>query len=398
MPVGKQIIEANRACKPDPVSLLARVGVDNPAVRARQYPSEFSGGMRQRAAVAVALAMRPKVVFADEPTTSLDADIRLKIMELLNTIRRDGTAILFVTHDLSLVRGFADRVLIMKDGKIIERGTVEELFRNPREEYTKELIRYAAIGDPANHTHGQIHYHGNHLHGHEHMGTHDHKNSYGSSCGADSPLLEIKNLSKSYSLGPGRINRVFSGVDLAVYPGKITGLCGPSGVGKSTLARIIAGVEKPSGGSRHVRSGLNIQMIFQDNVSALNQRMSVEQIIAEPLYLRGEKHPPLDRILQIMSDAELEPELVTRLPRELSGGQRQRVAIARAIATEPDLIIADEPVSSLDVTTCSKIIHLLKRLKDDHNLTMLLISHDLHLLAHVSDRIVCMENNSVLWN
>ena len=394
MPVGKQIMEANRIAPPVPEELLSRVGIDNAKLRARQYPGEFSGGMRQRAAIAIALAMRPKVIFADEPTTSLDADIRIKIMELLNEIRRDGTAILFVTHDLSLVRNFADRVLIMKDGRIIEHGATAEIFANQREEYTKELIRYAAIGTPSNHTHGKVHYHDISIHSHEHAGAHSHESDKngknGENGGVCTPLVELKNLSKYYSLGYRRVNHVLENVSLAVYPGEITGLCGSSGIGKSTLARCIAGLEKPSGGNRVAREGLNIQMIFQDSSSALNPRMTVEQLIAEPIYLRGKKKPPRDTIIDIMRDAELEPELVTRRPRELSGGQRQRVAIARAIATRPNLIIADEPVSSLDVTTCSKIIHLLKRLKDEYNLTMLLISHDLHLLAHVSDRIVRM--------
>jgi ABC-type dipeptide/oligopeptide/nickel transport system ATPase subunit len=201
-------------------------------------------------------------------------------------------------------------------------------------------------------------------------------------------LVEVRGLCKTYSLGRGRVNRVLQGVDLVIYPGEITGLCGASGLGKSTLARCLAGLERPTTGQRLVQAGLDIQMIFQDSASALNPRMTVEALIAEPLLLREKKRPTRERILALMREAELEPELRSRLPRQLSGGQRQRVAIARAVATRPDLIIADEPVSSLDVTTCSKIIHLLKGLKDEYNLTMLLISHDLHLLAHISDRIV----------
>jgi peptide/nickel transport system ATP-binding protein len=377
MPIGKQITEANRVYPPDPVEILAQVGIDHAKLRAKQYPCELSGGMRQRVAVAVSLAMRPKVIFADEPTTSLDAEIRMKIMELLNGIRQNGTALLFVTHDLSLVRDFADRILIMKEGRIIEQGATVEVFANPRTEYAKELIRYAAMSDPANHTHGNIHNHGLNMHSHSHT---------------EPPmsLVELKDFSKSYSLGYGRVNHVLTNTDFTVYSNEIVGLCGPSGIGKSTLARCVAGLEKPSGGNRHAKNGINIQMIFQDSSSALNPRMSVGQLIAEPLYLRDGKQPSHKVILDLMCESELDSELITRRPRELSGGQRQRVAIARAIATRPDLIIADEPVSSLDVTTCSKIIHLLKRLKDEHNLTMLLISHDLHLLAHVSDRIIQM--------
>ena len=179
-------------------------------------------------------------------------------------------------------------------------------------------------------------------------------------------------------------------MSLDIFPGEIVGLCGRSGIGKSTLARCLAGLEPPSEGGRNIRTGLNIQMIFQDSVSALNPRMTVRQLISEPLYLRDGKKPALSAIEALMRETELDIALIGRRPRELSGGQRQRVAIARAIATRPDLIIADEPVSSLDVTTCSKIIHLLKRLRDEHDLTILLISHDLHLLAHISDRIITM--------
>lgn len=207
---------------------------------------------------------------------------------------------------------------------------------------------------------------------------------------AREPLVQVMNLSKAYPLGYGRINRVLDSVNLSVYPGDITGLCGPSGSGKSTLARLLAGLEKPTGGKRTAQDGLNIQMIFQDSASALNPRMTVEKLIAEPLYLRDRKRPERSVILKLMGEAQLDAQLIVRRPRELSGGQRQRVAIARAIATRPDLIIADEPFSSLDVTTCSKIIHLLKNLKDDYHLTMLLISHDLHLLAHVCDKLVRM--------
>jgi peptide/nickel transport system ATP-binding protein len=279
----------------------------------------------------------------------------------------------------------------MKDGEIIERGTITEIFSAPREDYTKELLRYASIGDPANHTHGKIHYHDTALHAHAHTGAHTHK--HGEAAGESdlhAPLVEVRGLSKSYPLGRGKPAAVFENVHLAVYPGEIVGLCGRSGIGKSTLARCLAGLENPDAGQRIARENLTIQMIFQDSVSALNPRMTVEQIIAEPLYLRDGKKPPRGVIAELMREAELEPELTARTPRELSGGQRQRVAIARAIATRPDLIIADEPVSSLDVTTCSRIIHLLKRLKDEHRLTMLLISHDLPLLAHVCDRIVRM--------
>ena len=364
MPVGKQITEGNKIYRPNPEELLSRVGIDNPNIRKRQYPGEFSGGMRQRAAAAVALAMRPEAIFADEPTTSLDADIRIKIMELISKIRTDGAAVLFVTHDLSLVKNFADRVMIMKDGKIIEKGETAEIFANPREEYSKELIRHSSESYKFRK---------------ETTGKH-----------SDTKLIEIKKLSKYYPLGYGRLNCVFKDVDFDIYEGETTGLCGASGIGKSTLARCIAGLEKPSGGERYAKDGLSIQMIFQDCSSAFNPRMTVGQIIAEPVYLADKQRPPREAILELMGNCGLEPELINRRSRELSGGQRQRVAIARAVAAKPGLIIADEPFSSLDVIACGKIIRLLKRLKEEHNLTMLLISHDLNLLENISGRIIRM--------
>jgi peptide/nickel transport system ATP-binding protein len=267
--------QSGRPAPADPVELLARVGIVDPALRVKQYPGEFSGGMRQRAAIAVALAMQPRVIFADEPTTSLDADLRMKTMELLNGIRKDGTAVLFVTHDLSLVRDFADRVLIMKDGEIIEQGMTAEIFENPKEEYTKELIRCANMANPANHTHGDIHFHEKSMHSHRHSGSHTHEDEKNDAVKTQEPLIEARELSKSYRISGQRVYHAAQNVNLSVYPGEITGLCGPSGVGKSTLARCLAGLEKPTSGERAAKPGINIQMIFQDSVSALNPRMNV---------------------------------------------------------------------------------------------------------------------------
>ncbi|MDR2940356.1 MAG: ABC transporter ATP-binding protein [Clostridiales bacterium] len=372
-PIGKQILEANMASPPDPVGLLKKVGLDDAELRVKQYPGEFSGGMLQRVAIAIALAMRPKVIFADEPSTSLDSLTARQIMKLLRAISQDGAAVLFVTHDLNLVRDFADRVMVMKGGRIIEQGKVDKIFKNPVEAYTIELIRSYIAGE---------------TYGHKNMAAHIHKISteaHGNKSGA---IVEMQAVSKLYPMPYGKSNCVLNKASLSIFPGEIIGLCGPSGVGKSTLARLIAGLEKPNGGKRFVREGANIQMIFQDSMSALNPRMTVGQIISEPIYLRGGKRPANMVIFNLMQEAELEPGLINRRPRELSGGQRQRVAIARAIATHPDLIIADEPVSSLDITACSKIAMLLKRLKAQYNLTMLLISHDLNLLTNVSDRVI----------
>jgi peptide/nickel transport system ATP-binding protein len=391
MQIGKQILETREKEPINILNILKTVGIKSPEKRSKQYPTELSGGMRQRVAIAIALTAKPRVIFADEPTTSLDADLRLQIMEILNTLKKEGTAILFITHDLSLVRHYADRVLIMQGGKIIEEGKTADIFNSPQQEHTRELLSYAAMSSPKNHTHGQIHYHDLKMHSHEQTGEHSHttlREPEIEKVPEKTRLVKIMGLSKVYLYKRKDINKVLNNLNLDIYKGELIGLCGPSGVGKSTLARIICGLENPSSGSIEKAKNLNIQMIFQDSLAALNPQMSVEKLIGEPLYIRDKKHPSKELVLGLMDEVELEPSLINRRPRQLSGGQRQRVAIARSIATNPDLLIADEPVSSLDSTTCSKIVHLLKKLRDKHEMTMLLISHDLHLLAHISDRII----------
>ncbi|MDR1135343.1 MAG: ABC transporter ATP-binding protein [Clostridiales Family XIII bacterium] len=400
MPVGKQIAEGNSIKRARAVELISQVGIDRPELRAKQFPSHFSGGMRQRAAVAVSLASQPQVIFADEPTTSLDIEIRMQIMRMLSELRADGErAVLFVTHDLSLVRDFADHVIIMKAGEIVECGGADEIFTNPKSEYTKELLHYSSFNMTVGaHTHGRIHRHDMYYHSHEHSGAHIHAGGEngGGSCGRlagerREPLITAAKLSKVYPLPRRRTHTVFGDFDIAIEHNEIVGLCGRSGIGKSSLARILAGLEPPSGGELRKAEGLKIQMIFQDNVSAMNPRTTLEQIIGEPLLLRDGKKPERAVILDLMRQCELESELIARRPGQLSGGQQQRAAIARAISVEPQLIIADEPVSSLDVTTCSRIIHLLRDIQQRRGLSILLISHDLPLLNHICDRIVRME-------
>ena len=375
MPVGKQILEAiphkSRRTKARVCELLTLVGISAPMRSMNDFPAHFSGGMRQRVAIAIALAMEPEVLFADEPTTSLDAGLAESIMELFLRIKNDlETTIVFVTHDLSLVHQYAERILIIEKGSVIEEGTPFEIFENPKSEYTRRLIYYSTFSEHTHSAYSQF---------------------------PSIPLITAKNLSKNYKIGRGRINRVLQNLDFDIYSGETLGISGRSGIGKSTLLRVLSRIEKPSSGevvySNVLRRKQSVQIIFQDSRSALNPRMRIRDILAEPLYIQTGKKPDREELAALLARVELSDTLLDRYPHEVSGGERQRVAIARAISSSPTLILADEPVSSLDVTVRSKIVHLLRRLKDEEKLTLMLISHDTSLLEHVSDRIIKLDES-----
>lgn len=393
--IGKQIMEpilvhekVSRAeAKQRALGLLEMVGIPEAELRFRQYPHHFSGGMGQRVAIAIALACSPRLLIADEPTTALDPETQGQIMKLLQELcRGQGRAMVFVTHDLGLAENMADRVAVMKDGVIVETGRTEEIFSNPRCQYTRRLLHYARYGKGGSHFHGKV------------------------GEGQDfceeritSPAAEVmayaSGLTKYFPLGKKHLRRVLDNFDLTVEKGEIVGIVGPSGCGKSTLAKCLMGIYEPEAGSITFAEGCRKQMIFQDSTSAFNPRMTIEEIIAEPLILQNRRQRrPMDRevmrekVFQVMAQAELPQELAKRHPYDVSGGQRQRAAIARALITDPDFIIADEPVSSLDVSIQAQIIHLLKELQEKRGLTMLLIAHDLPMVEHISDRIVEMRH------
>ena len=383
--VGRQIMEpmlihekvSRQEAKKRALELLRKVGISEPEIRFSQYPHHFSGGMRQRVAIAIALACNPRLFIADEPTTALDSQNRKQIVELLRNLCSDGKrGVLFVTHDLALARTIADRIAVMKDGVIVETGTAEEIFSFPRHDYTKKLIWYALYGTAESHYHGSVR---------------EVKNE----SVLQPPMLAVRGLSKSFSLRRGKVQKVLDDFSMTVAAGEIVGLVGPSGCGKSTLARCLMGIYPPDAGRIEFAEDCGRQMIFQDSASAFNPRMKLWQIIGESLLLQCKKKKQLiskeelkKKVYEMMEQVELEPALGERYPYDVSGGQRQRAAIARALMTEPDFIIADEPVSSLDVSTQSQIIHLLKKLHDQRNLTLILISHDLPMVEHISDRII----------
>lgn len=400
--IGRQIRDAvllhenisKAEAKKRAVELLGMVGIAQPEERYMQYPHQFSGGMRQRAAIAIALACSPELIIADEPTTALDVQIQDEIMGLLKDLcREQGKAMLFVTHDLGLAENLADRTAVMKDGVILEEGPTERLFKTPQAEYTKKLLGYVAYGKGTSHYHGKA-------------GVAGEKTKEKAEEEAEGEALKFRTNLKDYAViadklckvfpaGRKKVKTVLNDFDMTIERGEIVGLIGPSGCGKSTLARCIMGIYRPDGGEIRIADGLKMQMIFQDSASAFNPRMKLREIIAEPLVIasRKEKRSLGAGLLRMAveeaaSKAGLGSELLDRHPYDVSGGQRQRAAIARALITEPDFIIADEPISSLDIPVQSQIVHLLKKLHDENNLTMLIISHDLPMVEHISDRIV----------
>ena len=375
--VGEQIAEvlkvhggiSAKAAKARAVELMDMVRIPDAQKRYSQRPYQFSGGMRQRVAIAAALAGEPDILLADEPTTALDEKTRWEIVRLLKDIQeKTGVAVLFITHDLSLVEYIADRVAIMQDGRIVEEGNVAKVFSAPEHPYTRKLLGYLDYKKGRGHNHR--------------------------SAASDEPVLSVRKLCKSFRLGRKEKNDVLKDFSMDIYRGEIVGLVGSSGCGKSTLARCIAGIDRPDSGVVEFAGGIRMQMIFQDSQSAFNDRFTVKKIIEEPLRTGAGRITDAGRrdeaVRNVMRAVELDESLADRKPYELSGGQRQRAAVARALITDPDFIIADEPLTGLDVSAQAQIVHLLKRLAQERGLTILFIAHDLPMVNHISSRIIEM--------
>jgi peptide/nickel transport system ATP-binding protein len=400
---GNQVVESIRAhqdiskkeAKQKTLDLFREVMLPSPEAIFRAYPHEISGGQKQRVMIAMAVASHPDILIADEPTTALDVTVQQSIIKLLKDLREKyGMAVLFITHDLNLVRIIADELLVMKNGRIVEAGPVEKVFSNPQHPYTKSLLESRLQRDEDKfHDREQVIY-------------------------SQKPLLEAENVktyfpSKIRESGKKTEIKAVDDVSLSVYPGEILGLVGESGCGKTTLGRSILRLIEPVSG-KIIFKGMeltgmkpgemkkmrkNMQIIFQDPYSSLNPKMTVGEAILEPMTVhrigknREERRKLVIDLLQKTGLAEVH---FHRYPHELSGGQRQRVCIARALAVRPEFIVCDESVSALDVTIQAQVLKLLQDLQEEFKFTYIFISHDLSVVNFLSDRVAVMKDGKII--
>jgi len=417
MTVGEHCIETLQAHRPNldrkqakkrAIETLEAVKI--PASRWSQFPHEFSGGMRQRVAIALALLLDPKLIVADEPTTSLDVTVAAQILqELTRLCEERGTAILLISHDLAMVAEYCDRIAVMYGGKVVETGPVQNVFEKPQHEYTRSLLK-AALHIQADSDKG--------------LAFEEIRTEVVTANLTNSPLLTVTNLQQHYSLESNLLDQLFSrnqqvikavdGVSLELERGEILGLVGESGCGKSTLSRTILRLIPPTGGKVEFQ-GIDItalsndavrkhrremQMIFQDPHACLNPMMTVGQSIADPLFIHKLANAPeaKKQVMQMLERVGLTPgeDFFRRYPGELSGGQQQRVSIARALITRPQLIICDEPVSMLDASVQTQVLELMLELKQEFNLTYLFITHDLWVARFFCDRIAVMNAGKIV--
>ena len=373
------------------LEMLNRVGIPHPKERMEQFPHEFSGGMRQRILIAMMMLMEPNILIADEPTTALDVTIQAQILDLLSAlVQEEKMSMILITHDMGVVAQTADRVLVMKDGKKIEDGKVEEIFVGSKENYTNQLL--ASVPRLTSNSKFKEYF-------------------------PDSNLISIENLSKSFLKNTFLSNKKISvnaleNINLQIGYGEVVSLVGESGSGKSTLGRILLKLSNPDKGTIRF-DGLNfysnkstelkrfrsaIQIIFQDPYSSLDPKRTIGYSISEPLIIQNKyrKAEIEEKVRKLLTAVGIDPDSAKRYPHEFSGGQRQRIAIARAISTEPKIIVADEPTSALDVTVQAQILELLLKLKDEQNISFLFISHDLAVVQQVSDSVAVMCEGRIL--
>ncbi|MGW2179466.1 dipeptide ABC transporter ATP-binding protein [Streptomyces sp. NPDC001732] len=418
--VGDQIAEvyrvhnraSRRAARARAVEVLHRVGIPDAARRSRSRPHEFSGGMRQRALIAMALACEPQLLIADEPTTALDVTVQAQILDLLHELRREtGMGLLLVTHDVGVAAESVSEVLVMQSGREVERGPVGEVLVAPREPYTRALLAAvprvteprmpSAVGAAvasggvgpavASGAEGTVKAAGA-------VVASDASGAPGEASGASGVgdvLVEAVDVRQVFGRGKSAFAAV-DGVSLTVRRGETLGIVGESGSGKTTLGRMLVGLREPTSGRLTRRA--RVQMVFQDPVSSLNPRRSIGESVADPLRAAGERDEAAigARVRDLLTRVGLDPDNYDRYPHEFSGGQRQRVGIARALAAEPDLVVCDEAVSALDVTTQAQVTALLARLQRELGLALVFIAHDLAVVRQVSDRVAVMRQGRIV--
>ncbi|AXK32499.1 ABC transporter ATP-binding protein [Streptomyces armeniacus] len=398
--IGRQIAEAVRCherisaaeARTRAVELLTKVGIPEPERRVDSYPHQLSGGQRQRAMIAMAISGSPEVVIADEPTTALDVTVQAEILDLLRSLQKDlGSAVLIITHDMGVVADLADRVVVMKQGEVVEEAPVGRLFSAPRHDYTRRLL--AAVPKPP-------------APGEAEPAPEETPTS-------ETATLRVTDLEVEY---PGRLGRkgfkAVHGVSLAVGKGKVLGLVGESGSGKSTIGRAVVSLARATAGSIEVcgtdvtrLTGRRLRafrptysMVFQDPGASLNPRLSIGDSIAAPLLTgrRADRSAASERVAELLEQVELPVSWAERFPHELSGGQRQRVGIARALALEPELLIADEPTSALDVSVQATVLRLFRELQDRMGFACLFISHDLGVVELLAHEVAVLQNGRLV--
>ena len=428
--VGRHLVETIRTHLPvsekeaeaRALALLEEVEIPHAKERLNQYPHQFSGGMRQRVAIALALCAEPELIIADEPTTALDVSVQAQIIALLRKVCKErGAAAMLITHDMGVIAETADRVMVMYQGRVLETGPVRQVLDAPHEPYTQVLM--AAIPS--------VHQRVMRLPVPEVGGgpvaaavpwtpKTIAADAHGTSV---KPLLEVKNLGKDYDLSSGWLARLLAreekkilkavdDVSFTIRKGSTFGLVGESGSGKSTVARMVAGLTPPTRGTilfdgvdkwspaaQTVAMRRRFQMIFQDPYASLNPRWTVEELIAEPLEVLGITHSKDEtaaRVQEALRRVRMKPDDAKKYPHQFSGGQRQRIAVARALASQPEFIICDEPTSALDVSVQAQVLNLMRDLQDEFGLTYLLISHNLAVIRHMCDDIGVMQRGRLV--
>ncbi|MFM2207023.1 MAG: hypothetical protein RL213_998 [Bacteroidota bacterium] len=438
---GYQVAEALRlhlglssqGAKDRTLELFRKVRLPRPEQIYTAYPHEISGGQKQRVMIAMAISCDPSVLIADEPTTALDVTVQKTILELLHAIQQESKmGMLFITHDLGVIAEIADRVVVMYKGNVVEQGSVEQIFRDPKHPYTKSLL---ACRPPLDRRLRRLPVVSDFLQTESDGSFSDRKDGTAAILLRDviteperkqrlgklysqSPVLQVRNLCTWFPLRKGVFGKVrdhvraVDDVSFDVYPGETLGLVGESGCGKTTLGRTIIRLVEPTSGEviyrgkdfaalrgeelRKMRK--SIQIIFQDPYSSLNPRMTAGQALMEPMQvhrLHGDNRRRKERALELLERVSLQADHFDRYPHEFSGGQRQRICIARALALEPDFIICDESVSALDVSVQAQVLNLLNDLKREFGLTYIFISHDLSVVKYMSDRMMVMNKGKI---
>lgn len=450
MKVGAQVAEvitehkktvSKRQANSKAVELLASVKLPDPADAARAYPHQLSGGQRQRVMLAMALANDPALLLADEPTTALDVTVQRQVLDLmLKSVTERGTGLLFITHDLGVVANMCERVLVMKDGHLVEQGSTDQVFQEPKHSYTRGLIaasdlattdsrgRLFTVSDAADYYRVKHNLsedaasEGPTVEGRSEVEADTLDDSPPSGNAREhnaAPLISIENLNRIYKrpraslLGKVSTVHALKDANFDVYPGERLGVVGESGSGKSTLLRILAGLDQPSSGSAVVAGNQvagakeadlvdlrqQLQIVFQDPMGSLNPRMKILDIVTEPLLVSGRSETRADRkrlAEEMIQAVGLPIESLQKYPHQFSGGQRQRISIARALICKPRVLVADEPVSALDVSVRAQVLNLLADLVDEYQLTLIFVSHDLAVVRHLCPRVVVMQSGVIV--